>query len=303
MDKGYAIERYHSAASLLSSRWQRLALQLPEEQQGIAEELRLRAGQPITVLLPSGEIYPVSDMSTVVMPNDLEQICDTVTGYSRYAVAESISRGFITAKGGFRLGICGTAVIKNGCNVNMRDISSITIRIAREVTGVCDGIFPELIKDGLFFSTLIVAPPGAGKTTLLRDLIRHLSDGTDSYPPQRVAVVDERSEIAVMYQGLPQMSIGTHTDVLDACPKSIGIPILVRSVNPQIIAVDEITAEEDIRAILSAANCGVQFLATIHAADKQELRRKPLYARLLRSNVFSNIITIGQNRQYTVESL
>ena len=303
MDKDYAIERYRSAIGLLPSRWQRLALQLPEEQQGMAEEIRLRAGQPLSVLLPSGEIYPATDASTIVMPHDLEQLCDAVTGYSRYAVSESISRGYITARGGFRLGICGTAVIKNGCNTNMRDISSVTIRIAREVTGVCKELLPQLIEDNLFCSTLIVAPPGAGKTTLLRDLIRCLSDGSSFYPPQRIAVVDERSEIAVMYQGMPEMHIGSHTDVLDACPKAIGIPLLVRSVNPQIIAVDEITAQEDLCSILTASNCGVQFLATIHAFDKQELSHKPLYANILESHVFSYIVTIGKDRQYLVEKL
>lgn len=302
MDKEYAIARYKAAVSLLPPRWHRLALQLPEEQQQIAEELRLRAGQALSVVLPTGEIYPTEN-TEIVMPNDLEQICDAVTGYSRYAVAESISRGYLTAKGGFRLGICGRAVIKNGSNTNIRDISSITIRIAREITGVCSGILPQLYEDGQFHSTLIVAPPGAGKTTLLRDLIRVLSNGSEQYPPHRVAIVDERSEIAVMHQGLPQMSIGRHTDILDACPKAIGIPMLLRSANPQIIAVDEITEAADIRAIVSASNCGVRFLATIHAADKQELESKPLYAELLAARVFTNVVIIGNNRQYIVEKL
>lgn len=303
MDKDYAIERYRSAAGLLPSRWQRLAMQLDDEEQEAAEEIRLRAGQPLSVLLPAGEVYPAADGSAIIMPHDLEQLCDTVTGYSRYTVSESISHGYITAKGGFRLGICGTAVIKNGCNTNMRDISSVTIRVGREVTGICDKLLPQLIEDNLFHSTLIIAPPGAGKTTLLRDMIRCLSDGSDCCPPQRVAVVDERSEIAVMYQGLPQMRMGSHTDVLDACPKAIGIPLLVRSVNPQIIAVDEITAQEDLCAILAASNCGVQFLATIHAADRQELSCKPLYAALMESRIFSYIVSIGKDRQYTVEKL
>ena len=303
MDKGYAIERYKSAVSLLPLRWQRLALQLSEEKQEIAEEIRLRAGQPLTVLLPCGEICPAPESDTIIMPHDLEQLCDTVTGYSRYAVTESMSRGYITAKGGFRLGVCGTAVVKQGSNTNMRDISSVTIRIAREMPGVSHSIMPQLLQDEDFHSTLIAAPPGAGKTTLLRDLIRCLSDGCAQCPPQRVAVVDERSEIAMMYQGLPQVSIGTHTDVLDACPKAIGIPLLIRSVNPQIIAVDEITESADIRTMIAAANCGVKFLATIHALDRQELQHKPLYTELMDANVFSTLITIGKGRQYQVETL
>ncbi len=303
MDNGYAMERYRSAAALLPIRLHRVALQLPEEQQSVAEELRLRGGQPMTVLLPSGEVALAGEEQNIIMPNDLEQLCDAVTGYSRYAVAESISRGYITAKGGFRLGICGTTVMKDGNSTNIRDISSVTIRIAKEISGISDKVSKALTEDGHFHSTLIVAPPGAGKTTLLRDLIRRLSDGSDSCPPKRIGLVDERSEIAVMYQGLPQMDIGKHTDVLNACPKAIGIPILVRSANPQIIAVDEITAEEDIRAILAASNCGVEFLATIHAADKSELQHKPMFAKLLEANVFSYIVTIGKEREYQVESL
>lgn len=303
MDKEYAVARYKAAVLLLPPRWQRIALQLSDEQQKIAEELRLRAGQPLNVLLAGNEISLLADTNAVITPNDLEQICDTVTGYSRYAVAESISRGYLTARGGFRLGICGRAVMKNGSNTNIRDISSVNIRIAREINGICADIVPRLWEDNLFQSTLIVAPPGAGKTTLLRDLIRVLSNGNEQYPPQRIAVVDERSEIAVMYQGLPQVSVGRHTDVLDSCPKAIGIPMLLRSVNPQIIAVDEITEPEDIRAIASASNCGIHFLATIHAADKQELERKPLYADLLSASVFSRAVIIGPGRQYTVERL
>lgn len=291
------------AAALLPIRLYRVALRLPEEQQSIAEELRLRAGQPMTVLLPSGEVALAGKEQNIIMPNDLEQLCDAVTGYSRYAVAESISRGYITAKGGFRLGICGTTVIKDGNSTNIRDISSVTIRIAKEISGISNEISAALTEGGHFRSTLIVAPPGAGKTTLLRDLIRRLSDGSNSCLPQRIGLVDERSEIAVMYQGLPQMDIGKHTDILNACPKAIGIPILVRSANPQIIAVDEITAEEDICAILAASNCGVQFLATIHAADKSELQHKPMFAKLLEANVFSYIVTIGKDRTYQVESL
>lgn len=303
MDKSYSIERFQAAVSILPSHWQRLLLQLPEDAQYTAEEIRLRAGQPVSILLPSGEQYLPENRDTVVMPHNLEQLCDSVTGYSRYAVSESISRGYITARGGFRLGICGTAVIKNGCNTNMRDISSITIRIARELPGISTEILPHLLESGGFCSTLIAAAPGAGKTTLLRDLICRLSDGSPFYPPQRVALVDERSEIAAMYQGLPQLSVGSHTDILDACPKAIGIPILLRSVNPQIIAVDEITAEEDIHAMLAACHCGVRFLATIHAADKEDLQRRPLYKKLMSAQIFSCMVTIDKDRQYQVEAI
>ncbi len=304
MEETYTIRRCEQAAALLPPRWQRLARELPEEIKEQAEEFRLRVGQVPTVLLPEGE-QPLGKAEPVTQA-DLEQLCDTVTGYSRYAAEDTLRQGYLTARGGFRIGVCGTAVLRQGSPTNLRDLSSAAIRISRERIGLAEGVLGQLFREGQFQSSVILSPPGQGKTTLLRDLVRLLSDGTAEFPAHRVAVVDERGEIAVMYQGVPQMDIGRHTDVLDACPKALGIPILLRAANPQIIAVDEITAEEDLHAMTMAANCGTALLATIHAGTVEELQRKPLFAQVLQAGVFQKSITItrqGTQRQYEVSEL
>ena len=257
MAECYSINQYEQAAHLLPIRFQRIALHLPDWQKEQAEELRLRAGHPMTVLLPRGEqsLGP----EALVTQGDLEQLCDTVTGYSRYTAAETMSRGYITAKGGFRIGLCGTVVLQEGRSINLRSLSSACIRIAREIPGLADGLVDRLFQNDRYCSTLIIAPPGLGKTTLLRDLVRCLSDGTDALPAHRVSLVDERGEVAVMLEGQPQMEVGCHTDVMDSCPKSVAIPMLLRSANPQIIAVDEITQARDLAAMEEAAYCGVRF--------------------------------------------
>ena len=302
------IRRYEQAAELLPPRLRRLAMELPDERKARAEELRLRVRMPLTVLTDEGELAVApAEREALVASEDIERMVAGVTEFSRYASVETLRQGFLTVRGGFRLGVCGTAVLRDGAVCNIKDFSSLALRIVRERVGIGAAVVPQLFDaEGRFRSTLILSPPGGGKTTLLRDLIRCLSLGGEERRALRVAVVDERGELAVSYQGSPQTELGSHTDVLDGCPKALGMAMVLRAMSPQVIAVDEITAAEDVTAACAAANCGVGLLATIHAADAGELTRKPLWRELLASEVFSCAVIIegaGGGRTYRVEEL
>lgn len=302
------IRRYEQASELLPPRLRRLALELPDERKERAEELRLRVRQPLTVLTGEGELSVApAEREALVTSEDIERMISGVTEFSRYASVETLRQGYLTVRGGFRLGVCGTAVLRDGAVCNIKDFSGLALRIVHERIGLAAGVAPRLFDEaGRFRSTLILSPPGGGKTTLLRDLIRCLSLGSAERRALRVAVIDERSEIAASYQGCAQTELGNHTDVLDGCPKAAGIPMVLRAMSPQVIAVDEITAQEDIAAMCAAANCGVALLATIHAGDTAELSQGPLRRALLEAEVFSHAVVIGNEngaRSYRVEAL
>ena len=307
MRMGSEIRRYEAACDILPPRLRRLALAVDDHRKERVEELRLRVGRPMTLLLPEGEITAAPrDREALVMPEDLQSLVSTVTEYSRYAASETLRRGYLCGKGGLRIGVCGSAVVRDGRMDGLRDFSSAAIRLVRERIGVAAALVDGLYEDGRLQSTLLLSPPGGGKTTLLRDLIRCVSLGSATHGALRVSVVDERGELAVSLHGEAQMELGNHTDILDGCPKALGIETVLRVMNPQVIAVDEITAQEDIAAIARAASCGVALLATLHAGSVGELRQKPLCRRLLDARVFTRAVTIvrdGETRRYEAETL
>ena len=254
----------------------------------------MRIGYPPTVLLPAGERSLGGDNVT---KKDMASIVELASGASVHAVKQQLTKGYITAKGGYRIGVCGSVCVKDGQVENYSAFSSAVIRISRQMIGVADEVMRELMFNHDYQSTLIVSPPGGGKTTLLRDMVRILSERYC----MRVALADERSEIAAVYEGQPQMDVGRSTDILDCCPKPAAVMMLLRAMNPQIIALDEITASEDAEAIAGAANCGVRILATAHGESMEDIMRNHIFRRLFEERILRNIIFIrnkGYEREY-----
>ncbi len=299
MDEMYSIARFDGAVQLLPGELRQRARRLLSRERSLAEEFRLRRGQVPTVLLPEGEV-PLG--GEPVTGAELEALLERATSASFHTVQDSLRRGYVTVRGGYRLGLCGTAVTEEGCMTGLRSLSSAALRISREVRGVGEQVLDRICPGGSFASTLILSPPGGGKTTLLRDLIRLLSDRKQL----RVAAADERGEIAAMWQGERGMDVGRYTDVLEGCSKAEGAMALLRAMNPQVLAMDEITQPEDVEAMLQASYCGVQLLATAHAASFADLQRRGLYRQVLESGMFRYGIFVerrGALRQYRVEVL
>ncbi len=264
------------------------------KQGGRVEEIRLRIGQTACVGIGGREWALRSGKQPIVVDADmLAALINRASGFSAYAVADMLRNGYLIVPGGHRIGVCGTMQP----NRTMVDVSSANVRVARQVTGFAEAAMNLLWANPR--STLIIGPPGSGKTTLLRELIRQLSDRFR----YRMAVVDERWEIAGSVGGVPQLQVGKHTDVLTGVNKRDGMEMLLRGMNPQWIAVDEITAMEDVQVMRQVSYCGVQMLATAHADCREDLQRRPVYAELLRMGLFRNLITLDGNKQMTCERI
>lgn len=273
-----------------------------EDQSHLLQEIRFRIDKPIIIYFDNKERFIDKDHFTmnkspenslIADKDDIKETLEYISKYSLYAYEDDIKNGFITVDGGHRVGLAGKVVIENGRVKTIRNISCINIRISHEIKGCADKVIPFLIRDKAnIHHTLIVSPPKSGKTTLLRDIVRQLSNGTKNLSGITIGVVDERSEIGGCYRGIPQNDIGIRTDILDGCPKDEGLIMLIRSMAPEVIVVDEIGGRKDIEAIEYALNAGCTIICTVHGSSLNEIKNKPVLSELINKNIFKRYIIL-----------
>jgi len=251
------------------------------------EEIRIRVSRPLEVIA-NGTAHLLPYEAT---KEDGVQLLNKLSHYSIYAVEEELKRGFMTIEGGHRVGLAGKVITESGKVKAIRDVASFNIRIAKEQVGIATPLIPY-VYDGRWRHTMIIGSPQTGKTTLLRDAARLISSGTERIPAQKVAIVDERSEIAGCVKGIPQFSFGPRLDVLDACPKAEGMMMMIRSMSPDVIIVDEIGREEDSEAVLEAANAGVSVWTTVHGRNIKDVWQRPTLGPVMEQKVFERFIEL-----------
>lgn len=288
------------------------------------QEIRLRSGRPLLVRA-GGREYAVGEggellsavsetgperggtgRALVVSQREIEETLECAARYSLYAFEDELRQGFLTVAGGHRIGVAGRAVTDGSRVKAIKPVTCLNVRVARQIRGCSDSVLPYLIdRDrGELYPVLILSPPCCGKTTLLRDLVRKISDGCGYMEGKTVGIVDERSEIAACFQGIAQNDVGMRSDVLDGCPKAQGMMMLIRSMAPQVLAVDEIGGREDLEALRYAAGCGCSLIATAHGTSYQDVEAKPAFRELFRDRLFERILVLsGRRGPGTVEQI
>ncbi|MDO4540919.1 MAG: stage III sporulation protein AA [Syntrophomonadaceae bacterium] len=290
----------------------RLLLQCEEDWRGL-EEIRLRVGRPL--LLRIGERdYALSREGGLCDPaegymvsvEDVRRTLSAVSENSLYAFEEDIRRGYITVPGGHRVGLAGQIISEDDVVVRMKHFSGIAMRVARQCIGCADCLTPHLFPapGAGPVSTLLLSPPRCGKTTMLRDVTRTLANGSSWGAPQNVALIDERSELAGCWHGRPQLEVGLRTDVLDACPKRVGMLMALRALSPQVIVTDELGREADAEAVRDCLHAGVTVISSVHANGLEDIKLRPVLRDLLAEGAFELVVLLSRRHgPGTVEAI
>ncbi len=267
------------------------------------EEIRIRNNKPIIIKAENDNKI----LKYIVSEKEILEIFEKICENSVYSYRKQICEGFITIKGGHRIGLTGNVVMEEQKIVNITYISSLNFRIAREKIDCSNNLLSYVINipKNNIYNTLIISPPGCGKTTILRDLIRKISNGIKQidFKGKTIGLVDERGEIAAMYKGIPQNDIGIRTDVIDNISKSKGMQMLIRSMSPQIISCDEIGNKEDIEAINYAICCGIKGIFTAHGGNLEEINLNPAISELIRKNIFERLIFLDTNIKGNIDKV
>lgn len=268
------------------------------------EEIRFRVNRPIMIqnhkgnffLNALGELKSKPENSVFVTLEQIIKTLELISENSIYAFQEEIRNGYITLRGGHRVGITGKAVLDGAEIKNLKDVSGLNIRISREVNGSSSKILNYIVQgENDVYNTLIISPPKCGKTTILRDITRNISDGVEQMGLKglKVGVVDERSEIAACFKGSPQKQVGVRTDVLDACPKQLGMSMLLRSMSPDVIITDEIGSTGDKDALMQVINAGVKIITTAHGFNISQLKLRKEVLSMLEEKVFDRLVVLS----------
>jgi len=265
------------------------------------EEIRLRVNKPIIIhknnqehtVTKNGNVTSDISLGYRVTESDVMRTIENMSNFSLYAFENELKSGYITLPGGHRVGVSGKAILNRGEVKTINNISGMNIRVSHEIYGCSDSVLKYITEPSLAH-TMIISPPACGKTTLLRDIVRQISDGVKGkFEGQTVGVIDERSEIAGCYKGIPQNNVGMRTDVLDGCPKAEGMIMLLRSMSPKVLAVDEIGKKEDIYAIDDIMNAGVKIICTVHGKSIEDLQQRDILAEVINKKVFERYVVLG----------
>lgn len=257
-------------------------------------EIRLRTKCKVIIVCGKKEIV----LECITTPKIILDILLNVSKNSIYAIQNDLNNGFVVIRGGHRIGISGEVVYVDGKIKNIKNICSLNIRVARQIYGCADRILSEIICNNEFLNTLIVSPPGCGKTTLIRDIIRQVSNGIPSlgFKGKNVALIDERGEIASVYEGVSSLDVGVRTDIMSNVNKASGMKMMIRSMAPDIIATDEIGKKEDITAIKEAILSGVKVIFTMHGDSVKSILKNENIKELLDLNIFSKIVVLSNGK-------